>query len=275
VPLRLLGGLHALVRRGRASWDEVPGALVREAEFLRRFLREERVQTNEVQRSWVLVPCFLLVARRAGFGQVDLVELGPSAGLNLILDRYRCVYRAGQSGPADARVRLGGEERRPLPAELLARPLQVRSRVGVDRDPVDVTDPAQAELLRAFVWADQSRRLELFDLAVDELRRGPPELVRGDLDEELPRLLVRLPEGALPIVFQTAVFGYVPAGVRARVRATLEEVGNSRPLAFVSSVPPREEGAAWWGLSVRLWPGGEAEYVADADFHGTWLEWLA
>ncbi len=70
VPLRLLGGLHYLVLAGRASWDDVVGALEREAEFLARFAREQRVQTNEVRRAWALLPGFLSV----GAERVDLIE---------------------------------------------------------------------------------------------------------------------------------------------------------------------------------------------------------
>jgi hypothetical protein len=237
-------------------------------------MRTESVQTNEVRRSWLLVPCFLLAVARSGLEEVDLVELGPSAGLNLIPDRYRCEYAAGAVGPVDARVRLAGEERRPVGEAALARPLRVRSRVGLDRDPVDVRDAERVELLRAFIWADQRERLELFDRAVEELRRDPPELLRGELETDLARLLAGRREGALTVVFQTAVFGYLSHEAQATIDATLEEAGRQGPLALVSSVPPRVEGAPWWGLSVRVWPA-PAEYVADADYHGAWLEWLA
>jgi hypothetical protein len=30
-----------------------------------------------------------------------------------------------------------------------------------------------------------------------------------------------------------------------------------------------------WGVSLQIWPGGDRELVAEADYHGTWLEWLA
>ncbi len=30
----------------------------------------------------------------------------------------------------------------------------------------------------------------------------------------------------------------------------------------------------YWGLWLRLWPGGETRLLAHADFHGAWLEWL-
>ena len=51
MPLRLLGGLHYLVLGGEASWDDPLDA---HREFLSEFVREQRVQTNEVQRAWVL-----------------------------------------------------------------------------------------------------------------------------------------------------------------------------------------------------------------------------
>jgi hypothetical protein len=52
-PLRLLGGLHYLVLAGEATWDD---AVELHADFLRDFMRTQTVQTNEVQRSWVLLP---------------------------------------------------------------------------------------------------------------------------------------------------------------------------------------------------------------------------
>jgi len=275
IPLRLLGGLHHLVLRGLASWDDVAGALVEHRTFLRRFVAEERVQTNEVQRSWLLVPCVLWVAERAGVEAVDLVELGPSAGFNLIWDRYRCIYAAGAWGPPDATLELSGEERRPVPPDLLARRLHVGSRIGVDRDPVDVEDEEQLLLLRSFIWPDQAWRFELFDRAVAEVRRDPPELVRGDAVEELPRLLARRRDAALMVVFTTAVLGYVPKEGRERVRETLHEAGRDGPLAFVGTGRPREEGADHWSLVARVWPGGERQVLAYADYHGTWLEWVA
>jgi len=74
------------VLAGEASWDDPVDA---HAEFLREFVRTQSVQTNEVQRSWVLLPCFLRAAELLGVDELDVVELGPSAGLNLVWDRYR------------------------------------------------------------------------------------------------------------------------------------------------------------------------------------------
>ena len=251
---------------GEASWDAVPDALAEHRGFLRRFVAEQAVQTNEVQRCWMLLPCFLEAARRAGAETVDLIELGPSAGLNLVWDRYGYRYGEGSWGSPAAPLELRGEERRPVPGELLGVEPRVRGRIGVDRAPLDVTTEESARLLRSFVWPDQHWRLELLDAAIEAVRHDPPELVRGDFVEALPGLLAERSPDGLTVVFETAVLGYLDPAGRSRVYGALAAAGGAGPLAFVSN--PHH------GMNVQVWPGGEAEVVARADFHGAWLEWL-
>jgi hypothetical protein len=272
VPLRLLGGLHFLVLSGRASWDGVPAALRDERAFLRSFVAEQGVQTNEVGRSWVLAPLFLRVAERLGAGALDLVELGPSAGLNLVWDRYRCEYEAGGRGPEGTPVVLRGEERTPVPGRLLGLEPRVGRRLGIDHAPIDVTTEDGARLLTCFVWAGQEERLARLRLAIEELRRDPPELVRGDFLELLPSVLAGRSDEVPTVVFQTAVLAYVGDDGRARLRDTLEAAGGAGPLAFVSAGRPRA-GDDSWGLRITYWPGGEREFVGHADYHGAWLDW--
>ncbi len=272
MPLRLLGGLHFLVLAGRASWDAAPEALHDEAEFLRQFVAEQGVQTNEVQRSWVLAPLFLRVAERTGVGTLDLVELGPSAGLNLVWDRYRCEYAAGAIGPESAPLVLAGQERAGVPSGVLSQAPHVGRRLGLDRSPIDVTTEDGARLLTCFVWADQIERIERLRLAIGELRRDPPELRRGEFLELLPEALAaRRPEG-LTVVFQTAVLAYVGDDDRTRLREVLDAAGGEGPLAFVSTGRSRRDDDSW-GLRITYWPGGEREFLGHADFHGAWLDW--
>jgi hypothetical protein len=269
-PLRLIGGLHYLVLGGEASWDD---PLEEHAEFLREFVATQGVQTNEVQRSWVLVPLLLRVAQRTGAKTFDLVELGPSAGLNLVWDRYRYRYEAGEWGRADAILSFEGEERRPVPGDLLELELQVRERIGIDRSPIDVTTEDGARLLRAFVWAGQEGRMERLDGAIEALREDPPQLVQGDFVEELSQVLAAQPRDGLTVVYQTASFGYIGDEGRERVRAVLEQGGQARPLAFISTGKPRDPEEHCWGLRLVYWPGGEREFAGHADFHGSWLRW--
>jgi hypothetical protein len=223
----------------------------------------------------MLLPCFLEVAARTGAQALDLVELGTSGGLNLLWDRYRYRYTEDTWGRDGAYLELEGSERRTVPGELLALAPRVRSRVGVDVAPVDLTTDEGVALVKSFVWADQTWRLDLLDRAVDALRADPPEIVRGNLVEELPRLLARRDDGALTLVWQTAVFDYLTEDERRAARETLARAGAEGPLALVEAAQPVDGSADYYGLRIQVWPGGDRTEVAHGDWHGAWLDWFA
>jgi hypothetical protein len=248
------------VLAGRASWENVLGAVRDEAEFLRDWVATERVQTNEPRRCWWLVPCFLEVARRTGTDVFDCVELGCSAGLNLLWDRYGYEYASG--GLAGTPVFRGEERARPVPVAKLPR---VRTRVGVDLAPPDLRTEEGVRLLKSFVWADQAQRLADLDAAIEVWRRNPPEIVVGDLVDELPGLLERSRRDGVLLVWETAVFGYLPAERREHARGLLAEAD----CAFVRTGQPKDGSHDYYGLYV------DGDVVAHAEFHGAWIEWLA
>ena len=75
-----------------------------------------------------------------------------SAGLNLHVDRVGITYSNGQSlGDPSSPVQLSSSivGDRPLPARAVP---EVVARVGVDLDPVDVTNADDARWLRACLW---------------------------------------------------------------------------------------------------------------------------
>ncbi|HEU5216866.1 MAG TPA: DUF2332 domain-containing protein [Gaiellaceae bacterium] len=259
-PLQLFAGLHYLVLAGRAAWDDVGAALRDEAAFLREWVATERVQTNEPRRCWWLVPCFLEAARCRGAAAFDCVELGCSAGLNLLWDRYGYEYDAGS---LDGFPVFGGEERgRAVP---LSPPPQVRSRVGVDLAPPDLHTDEGVRLLKAFVWAGQEQRLADLEAAVEVWRRDPPEIVAGDLVDGLPALLERGGDDTVLLVWETAAFGYLPPERREQARALLA----AADCVFVHTGRPEDGSHDYYGLYV------DDDEVAHAEFHGAWIEWLA
>jgi hypothetical protein len=266
LPLRLLGGLHYLVLAGEASWDEIGVALERHGGFLRRWTAEQGVQTNEVQRSWGIMPGFLSLADGRPF---DLLELGPSAGLNLLWDRYRYRYSTGTWG--ESALELAGDDRVPPPAALLGRRVEVARRRGIDLSPIDATTEHGARLLQSFVWADQTVRLERLRQAIDVLRDDPPQLTRGDYVEALPALLADRAPGTQLVVFQTASTMYVQEEGRRRLAGVLRDASLAEPLTLLSTGPsPNDDG---YGLEVEQLPAGRRTRVAIFDFHGEWLEW--
>jgi hypothetical protein len=237
-------------------------------------VRQQAVQTNEVQRCYALLPAFLVLAREHGAETLDLVELGPSAGLNLLWDRYAYAYRAGRWGASGLLLR--GVEYAPVPGEVLAWRVSVRRRLGIDLKPVDVTAEHGARLLHAFLWPGRVERAQRLRQAIAILRREPPTLVRGDYVELLPEVLAERDEEALTVVFQTASTGYIGAERRAELREILDRAGSEGPLGWVSTraVEEREEERDdGYELEIALWPEGERRFLLRCDFHGNWLRW--
>ena len=280
MPLRLFGGVHYLELAGiepyalSGDWPDFRSALESQREFLARFVRDQAVQTNEVQRCYALLPAFLSLAQESGAETLDLVELGPSAGLNLIWDHYAYAYRAGRWG--SSRLELSGVEYEPVPRAVLERRVSVRRRLGIDLKPVDVTSEHGARLLHAFLWPGRVERAQRLKAAIGILRRERPTLVRGDYVELLPSVLAERDDEALTVVFQTASTGYIGAERRAELRELLEAAGREGPLGWISTraVEELEEDRHdSYELEVGLWPGGGRRLLLRCDFHGNWLRW--
>jgi hypothetical protein len=272
--LRLFGGVHYLELSGvvQHPWLKFRGILESHRDWLKRFVAEQPVQTNEVQRSWALLPAFLTVADGR---PLDVIELGPSGGLNLFWDRYRYVYDDTRWGSADALLELTGKAEPAPPAQLFDVDVQVRRRSGIDRRPVDITTDHGSRLLQAFVWADQGPRLERVRRAIEIARTDPPELLEGDYVEVLPALLAGRDLAALTVVFHSASTVYLGDEDRAALQAAIEEDGARGSLAWISYEVDRDEEVGYrnFVLETQAWPDGVRRRLARLDGHGNSLEW--
>jgi hypothetical protein len=237
-----------------------------------------RVQTNEVGRAAVLLPAFASVARRAD-EPLALVEVGASAGLNLLWDRYRYEYatdagplvRGDPDSPVEIRSELRGERRPPLPG---SSP-DVAERVGIDLNPLSVTDEADASWLRALVIPDQLRRHERLAAAIDLAREDPPALVAGDALDVLPDVLADLPDEATPCVFSTLTLYQFEDDEVASLRATLRDASRERPVHWLSGDPDSPTGTPTY-RHVAFEDGDPLEReLATHAAYGEWIEWLA
>jgi hypothetical protein len=259
------------VLSGRASWDDIDAALDVEREMLSQFVRKQSVQTNEVRRAWGLLPAFLSL----GAPQLDLVELGASAGLLLALDRYDYRYRAGSWGKGTDGLVLDGDDRGGPPADLLVRRFDVGRRIGLDLDPVGLGEQG-ARLLEAFVWPDQDERIERLRHAIAVARVCDIDLRQGDYVDLLADVLAERRDDALMVVFHSVSTTYLDEDRYGELVSTLTRAGAEGPLAWISFEGPRQDpdyGAV--SLDITRWPGGDKRHLAKVDFHAAWLEWSA
>jgi hypothetical protein len=251
---------------GEASWDDLDRALDEHGEFLTTWTTDHDVQTNEVQRSWALLPAFLSVFDGRPF---DVLELGSSAGLNLVWDRYRYVYGSGGWGTGS--LLLAGDDRTSPPAGLFEREVVVARRRGIDLNPIDAASEDGARLLRAFVWADQAPRLERLDRALELVRADPPQVMEGDYVDALPSLLRNRRAGTQLVVFQTASTMYLDRARAERMNTAFHDAARDEPLVFVTA--GRAPDDVGFSLDVVNYPDGRPKRLGLFDFHGEWLDW--
>jgi hypothetical protein len=290
----LLGGLdHPLAAVYAGESDADPGPLFvdlcrRQRDALLRFLSTRRVNTNEVGRSATLGPALTTVAARLGEPLAHL-DVGCSAGLNLLCDRYLLDYGpAGTTGPGDAPVRIACKVAGGTPPIAPLLP-PIVARVGLDRAPVDVNDDDQARWQLACVWPDTGR-LPRTRLALEEARRTPLTLLRGDAVDGVGPAIAGLPAGAVAVVTTTQVVAYLPPAQRTGFRDALAAASRDRPVAWISAevqgvvdvlpcagAPADDQGveASVLGLAVFRDGGVDGTVLGYVHPHGSWIDWRA
>lgn len=300
-PTVILAALHDLALAGRApalaaayaaaDGDAAAGAaidtLLRMTDPVVALAVRRTTRTHETGRCAVLYPAIAEAARRVGAHAVGLIDVGRSAGLNLHVDRVGITYGNGQklgdpSSPVQMSSSIVGD--RPVPTRAMP---EVVARVGVDPDPVDVTDADDARWLGACLWPDQPERIARLEAEMALAATAPPLLLRGDAVEVLPDAFARVPADALPVVTTTWALSRLPLERRLRFLHRLDEAAAGRAVAWVSAegvaVAPtiptlgdrRASGHSIIGLAVFDRTALRAESIGRCWSRGRMLAWLA
>jgi hypothetical protein len=237
---------------------------------LARVMLARRTQTNEPGRCATLLPALARLP-----APLALIEVGASAGLTLLFDRYSYDY-AGQvvSGSDPDAPTLHCEAHGPLPLPLPERTPAIVWRAGLDLSPLDVTSDDDMRWLSCLVWPGESDREQRLATAIASARRDPPPVYRGDLLTDLPTLAAQAPADATLVIYHSAVLAYVAQQDRWRFFETVRRLAAVWLSNEAPGVVP--------GLPVP--PGPIAHFVlaqdghqplALTDGHGAWVQWLA
>ncbi len=250
--LLLLAAIHRMVLEGRLPeaapfYPSVGGRVDVDAlwphflEAVPRAVVPACVQTNEVGRSHALLPGFLEVVRRTGL-PLRLLEIGASAGLNLLWDHFPFLD---------------------VPAIV-----HVIERRGCDLNPMDPTLDESRPAMLCFVWPDQTDRIRQLNEVLDIARRIPAQVDRSDAVPWLETHLADPRPGVATVVFHSIVLPYLSEDARENVHRIIEQAGerasSEAPLAWLSMEPGSDQA----DVHVTLWPGGERRLIAQAGFHG-------
>jgi hypothetical protein len=187
-------------------------------------------QTNEPARCAVLLPTLASLPQ-----PLAVIEVGASAGLCLLPDRYGYDYGQRQITASDRAApvfRCAVVGAAPLPDAVP----RIIWRAGLDLNPLDVASPDDTAWLEALIWPEQNHRRRHLQQALAVAQRDPPRIVQGDLLVDFESLVAEAPAEATLVVFHTAVLAYVPTS-DAR-RRFVETVRRSRA-TWISNEGPQ------------------------------------
>ena len=290
MPLRIAGGLHYLLlsdadRRlepvyagltsDQGTVDELVVGLVETFDHVLLPWLDHPPQTNEAGRSASVMAGLLWLSGRLG-ERFEMNEIGASAGVNTMMERFRFDLGGVEVGPASSPMRLAPEWRGAPPPDA---PVAIDGIRGCDLKPMDLRDPDTVLRLKSYVWPEANERIGRIDRAAHLAAERAPELDRMDAAEWVEEVLGE-PQvaGVTRTLFHSIVWQYVPEASRARIVAAMETAGEAatedKPLAWIMLETNRETFAH--ELRARHWPGpADWTLLARAHPHGAWVEWEA
>lgn len=236
--------------------------------------------TNEVRRSTALYPAFDHVAQFCE-AQLHLIEIGPSAGFNLLWDRYSYTYRcpdgaaiARAPGPGFAALQLTSALKGADVPALQERMPAVASRMGIELNPVNLTLEEDRDWLRALVWPELTDRHVNLALAIKAVQAAPPRIWPGDALELLPRALAQeFPAKAPVTIFHSHVTYQFSDAMRAQLENTLVAASHEREIYRISIEFDRGP----YVIQFINYTAGHriVQILGHCHPHGEWIDWEA
>ena len=289
MPLRLAGGFHHLhltgsdtrlapIYRGEVSDQAEVDAIVlavtrdHDARLLGWF--DGPPQTNEAGRSGGIMAGLLWLAERV-VPSFEMLELGASAGINTMMDRYGYDLGGVRVGPPDSPMQIKPEWRGNPPP---VAPFDIVTIKGCDVSIVDLTDAEAALRLKSYVWPDTPVRLERIDAAIALAGQCKPQLEQADAADWVESQLAQpQAQGTTRVLYHSIVWQYLPPETRTRIEAAMGAAGAlatpEKPLAWIMLETNRH--TFRHELRVRHWPSGsEWALLGQAHAHGAWVEWF-
>lgn len=229
------------------------------------------------------MPIFSLISQENGGKPLALVEIGTSASLNLYFDAYQYEYLFQNSkksfGPIDSKVKIQSKIRDDFFPNIGKMPT-IEKRIGIDQNPLDLTQPENALWLKALIWPDQLERFKRLSAAIEVVQKKPKvELVQGSTIDEFDQAVKDVNKDLTLIIFHTQVLYQFSDKARQDFWNWLDKLGQERNFYCVGA----EEFKTWkeqfntteLSIGNTTYKNGhkKSKLIAQSNGHAHWIKW--
>ncbi|MFN8578075.1 MAG: DUF2332 family protein [Candidatus Sericytochromatia bacterium] len=227
--------------------DEINNIFVQDKELLEKWMKNTILQTNEVARSIVLYPALLSLNLK----EINLIELGSSAGLILYMDKYSYKYIHND------REYISKKEKPLLTSrvndltafeKLLNNRdnLTIKSRLGFDLNCIDLKNSNNIKMLKSFIW-DSPERLERLEDAIQTQNKyySNEPIVHSSVDytNDLSEYILKSIDNNIPTIIYTSVSTYqISDDLYKKLYKQIENLSSKiSQVYFIEFEAPRHE----------------------------------
>ncbi|KAB2334459.1 DUF2332 domain-containing protein [Cytobacillus depressus] len=289
VPNLLFGAVHYLLLKGKehklkeyypsvvSNPKHVEGAFNSFKDFCFQYqneiisiLQSKLVQTNEVRRCAYLYPVFSLIYEKTK-KPLALIEIGTSAGLQLLWDKYSYSYGTDEIfGNKSSALNITSEiigENMPF---LASTPPPVSKRMGLDLNTIDLNDEEETLWMKSLIWPEHKERLQMFEQAASYIKKIPVQLVEGDGIGLLRDCVNMMPSDSTVCIFHTHVANQMPLEAKKILLNMIQSIGKERDVFHIyNNIHDRYLHLDYYVDGVE-----SKETIAETDGHGRWFRWL-
>lgn len=232
-------------------------------------LESKLVQTNEVRRCAYLYPSFCHIYKITN-KPLSLIEIGTSAGLQLMWDKYSYFYKSNKKyGSEQSTLEISAEIKGDIFPFLLEHSPPVVRRIGLDLHVNNLKDSEDYLWLKALIWPEHKERNAYFEKAALYLKNQPLELIEGDGVSLLPKIASTVSQDSTICIFHTHVANQIPSDAKKKLSEQIQFLGKEREVFHLYN--------NMWDLDLHLdyfINGNEySETLAETDGHGRWFKW--
>jgi hypothetical protein len=289
IPNLLFGAVHYLLLKGKEHKlkEYYPSIVVEAKPFNESFdyfkdfclihknkiisiLETKLVQTNEVRRCAYLYPAFSFIFEETK-KPLALIEIGTSAGLQLLWDKYSYSYNTDEVvGDKSSKLNITSEIIGGITPFLHLTPPPITTRIGIDLNTVDLNDYEEYLWQKSLIWPEHKERLKMFESAANYIKDYPVQLIEGDGVTLLSEIVKNVPKDSIVCIFHTHVANQMPLEIKKSLLSNIESIGLERDVFHIyNNIQDRNLHLDYYLNGVE-----HKQTIAETDGHGRWFKWL-